>query len=443
MADLDAALEATWGGRSPESLAHSTLAAVIAGQGDRRRQFASAREQEALKQMPRGTEVIKMGGGMPDHDFLGIAMPQLLSAAETAWEKQQPDMLEYNFGSGVDLLQQQVADYLAESRAQEWTTADDVFITTGNMGGTQLVCQAYLGPGDVGIVESPLFGPSGRIVASTGCDVEAVTADGEGIDVVELERTIEAVEARGQRVRLLYCQPIWHNPTGVCISKARAVALLKVCAKHNVVILADEAYEAYGFEGPPPVYLSALSKGRGVISVMSFSKTIGTGLRLGYIHANATMLEPCSTLSVDQPSVVLQFAVAELLASGEWAKHLERQRREYKARLGALCDGIEEHCQGLATCSKPTGGFFLWVELLGDLTPEEVYIASVRHGLTFSQGPNFFWQTDEKGATDKHLRLAFTSSTQAQLSEAMRRFGEACREAAEAVAAAPAEKASL
>ena len=63
--------------------------------------------------------------------------------------------------------------------------------------------------------------------------------------------------------------------------------------------------------------------------------------------------------------------------------------------------------------------------------------------MTFSQGPNFYWQTDAKGAADKHLRLAFTSSTQAQLSEAMRRFGEACREAAEVVAAAPAEKASL
>ena len=56
-----------------------------------------------------------------------------------------------------------------------------------------------------------------------------------GRDLHRVERAIEAVEARGQRVRLLYCQPIWHNPTGVCISKARAETLLQVCAKHSVV----------------------------------------------------------------------------------------------------------------------------------------------------------------------------------------------------------------
>jgi DNA-binding transcriptional MocR family regulator len=48
---------------------------------------------------------------------------------------------------------------------------------------------------------------------------------------------------------MVYCQPIWHNPVGVCISAARAAALLRLCAAHGVAVLADEAYEAYG-SGP-------------------------------------------------------------------------------------------------------------------------------------------------------------------------------------------------
>ena len=70
----------------------------------------------------------------------------------------------------------------------------------------------------------------------------------------------------------------------------------------------------------------------------------------------------------------------------------------------------------------------------------------MKHGLTMSQGPNFYWETDPAKPSDKHLRLAFTSSTQEQLSEAMRRLGVACREVkAEMEEAAPAvaERASL
>lgn len=46
-----------------------------------------------------------------------------------------------------------------------------------------------------------------------------------------------------------------------------------------------------------------------------------------------------------------------------------------------------------------------------------MYFACVKHGITMSQGPNFYWQTDPAKANDKHLRLAFTSSSQEQLAE--------------------------
>jgi|EP01046_Picozoa_sp_COSAG06_P036817 DNA-binding transcriptional MocR family regulator len=277
MEALDAALDAAWGGRTAASLAGGTLSEVISNQ--KPRSFSSQREAEAMKQMAPGTEVIKMGGGMPDHEFLGDNMPQLLSAAQNAWEAQNAQdkfsMLEYDFGSGVEAIKTEVADYLSRTRQQS-ATPDEVFITTGNMGGIQLACQAYLGPDTICVVESPLFSVSGRIAASTGAKIEPVGMDEEGIDVDALEATILAAEARGERVAMVYCQPLFHNPVGVSISLERATALLTVCAKHSVVVLSDEAYEAYVFEGPPPVYLSALSGGRGVISVHSFSKTVGT-----------------------------------------------------------------------------------------------------------------------------------------------------------------------
>ena len=105
---------------------------------------------------------------MPDHGFLRSAMPELLTAAADAWQKQQPGMFEYDFSTGVDELREQVADYLSDSRSQD-VDKDQVLITTGNMGGIQLACQAYLGPADICVVESPLFSISGRIASLVRC----------------------------------------------------------------------------------------------------------------------------------------------------------------------------------------------------------------------------------------------------------------------------------
>ena len=83
------------------------------------------------------------------------------------------------------------------------------------------------------------------------------------------------------------------------------------------------------------------------------------------------------------------------------------------------CDAPPACCPALAL-SHPQAG----------LEVEDVYFAAVKHGLTMSQGPNFYWETDPNKAKDKHMRLAFTSSSQEQLAEAMRRLGVACKEVA-------------
>ena len=63
----------------------------------------------------------------------------------------------------------------------------------------------------------------------------------------------------------------------------------------------DEAYEAYLYRGTP-TYLSALSGGYGVVTIHTFSKTLGTGLRLGYVHSAPEMLAPIRETSLTQVS---------------------------------------------------------------------------------------------------------------------------------------------
>ena len=94
-------------------------------------------------------------------------------------------------------------------------------------------------------VESPLWTSTITIVKATGADVACVGMDGEGIDLGEVEQQIHLATGAGKRVRMIYLQPLFHNPTGITISRARAEALLGLAAAHKIVVVCDEAYEAY------------------------------------------------------------------------------------------------------------------------------------------------------------------------------------------------------
>ena len=50
--------------------------------------------------------------------------------------------------------------------------------------------------------------------------------------------------------------------------------------------------------------------------------------------------------------------------AGVWERQVAIQRAEYQKRMETLCEGIEEHCKGYVRVIKPSGGFFLWIELL-------------------------------------------------------------------------------
>merc|ERR1719261_2311094 len=101
---------------------------------------------------------------------------------------------------------------------------------------------------------------------------------------------------------MIYVQPVNHNPTGRTISRPRAERLLRLAASHSIVIVSDEPYEMYCYDSQP-CFLSSLSGGFGVLTVHTFSKTLGTGLRLGYVHSRPEWLVPLQVLSGIEGSV--------------------------------------------------------------------------------------------------------------------------------------------
>ena len=171
--------------------------------------------------------------------------------------------------------------------------ADWFQLTNGSSGAIDLVCRTLINPGDVIIAESPTYMGTLRNFRGMQADIRAVPVDKDGIDIEVLAQLIDTLEEAGKYIKLIYTISTFQNPTGATLSLARRKALLRLAAGHGILILDDDAYGELHFARSPPQSLLSLSGGHGVITVGTFSKTLATGLRIGWI--------------VGQPSIVALF----------------------------------------------------------------------------------------------------------------------------------------
>lgn len=391
--------------------------------------FPTDQEKQAMSKRKPDTTVIPMTAGMPDANLLPYE--ELMEFARKTWEHSRPAPLQYG---ASDLLKREIAKYLTRTRGKT-VQPNEIYISSGNGNGLAQCFQAYLGPGDTAVVESPLWTITVNLVKQTGADVLSVGQDADGIDVDELEQKIHAAERDGKRIKLLYVQPVHHNPTGTTITKTRAERLLRLAASHSIIIVSDEPYEMY-YYGAQPCYLSEMSGGFGVLTVHTFSKTLGTGLRIGFVQSQPEWLLPLQSVTMINSSVFWEYAVGELLASGKYDQIIARARGVYTEKMKVFCDALQLHVgRYLAKPPAQNGGFFVWLEF-ASLSAKEVFLKMKELGVDTRVGYNMYGpghiETSHDGvAKDCHIGFSFVGPSKENLAEAARRCGLAC-EAVEA-----------
>eukprot|EP00427_Karlodinium_veneficum_P008205 CAMPEP_0169078238 /NCGR_PEP_ID=MMETSP1015-20121227/9307_1 /TAXON_ID=342587 /ORGANISM="Karlodinium micrum, Strain CCMP2283" /LENGTH=381 /DNA_ID=CAMNT_0009137819 /DNA_START=196 /DNA_END=1341 /DNA_ORIENTATION=- len=371
-----------------------------------------------------------MTAGMPDYRLLPY--DDLMTFLKLSWERSKPAPLQYGFSQK---LKDEIAKYLSRTREHP-VTADEIVITGGNSGGLRQVFRSYLGPGDIAIVESPLWTMTVNLMKMVGASTVMVGQDDHGILVDDVEQKILAAASLGKRIKLIYLQPLNHNPTGVSITRARAERLLKLAAEHRIVIVADEAYEPFWYDAKP-CYLSAMSGGVGVLSVHTFSKTLGTGLRIGYVHGSPPWLAPLRAGFGIEASIFHEYAVGELMASGRFEQIISDAKIAYMRKINLFCRALTTYAgRHLARPLSQSGGFFVWVELLS-LAAEEVHIELLSRGVEARLGKNMYgpghaeMSSRDGGMRACHIGFSFVGPSEDELEEAAKRFGAAC-DAAEA-----------
>ena len=372
-----------------------------------------------LTQMLGRSDIISLAAGAPSAETFPIE--EMAEIASRVIRERGAFTLQYGPTRGQGKLVEAVVDIM-QKRGVERARPQDVVMTTGSQQGLDLAARVILDPGDIAMVELPSY--IGGIIAlhNAQADMVGVRQDDGGIDIADLREKIERARSEGRRVKCVYTITNFQNPSGVSLEPERRQQLVEVADEYDLLIIEDDPYYELYFtsEAELRAPLVALSPAR-VIYLSSFSKVLAPGVRTAWVHAPepiATKIELAKEGADLSSSVLDQAIVSEALRTGLIERRLPEIRKFYEVRCRAMLDALEECAPKGARWTRPSGGFFILLELDGDVDATEVLPAAIENGVAFVPGQPFF--VDDAGKNT--LRLAYSKETPEKIVEGVARL---------------------
>ncbi len=347
----------------------------------------------------RDPEIISLAGGNPSP----ITFPQdfLAKIAQNLVENKGATVLQY----GNTLGYQPLLDYLAQKETSLMKDTDQLIITSGASQGIEMFVRTFLNEGDTMLVESPTFLGALQTFKLAKANVKTVTMQNDGVDVDELEQKIKEFSPK-----IFYIIPTFQNPTGITTSEEKRKQIYEICKKHNVMILEDDPYAELRYEGQTVPSIKSYDDCGLVCKLVSFSKTIAPGLRVGYAIAHADIIGNFNLLKQGQDvhtSNLSQAMVYEFMAQGYYEKHIESLCVTYKEQRDIMLEALKTNMPTGVTYTRPQGGLFIWVNLPKGKNAAEIFEKCVKNKVAFVPGMPFFAENGKENT----LRLNFSMPT--------------------------------
>jgi 2-aminoadipate transaminase len=352
--------------------------------------------------------------------------------------------LQYGTTGGDLGLRARVLEYLEGKDFQSPGAYRDALprtiVTTGSAQLIYLVCEALLDPGDIVLVESPTYFVFLGPIETRGARAIRIPIDVGGMQIGQLEQTLERLEREGQldRVKLIYTIPEHANPTGISLAESRRRPLVELARKwsksHRIFVLEDAAYRGLGFEGSEPASLWSLDgEGETVILAGTFSKTLSPGLKTGYGVLPASLVENIVSLKGSHDFGSAHFnqrLIEQMMADGRYERHVRGLIGIYRRKCGAFLSALDQYVRPIDSeirWTEPQGGLFVWMTVPEGLDTSfdgPLFTQCVREGVIYVPGDHAF-APEPLPVPKNHIRLTFGVPGEAELVEGARRLGKA------------------
>ncbi len=266
-------------------------------------------------------------------------------------------------------------------------TEHDFVCTIGATEAIMLALRAVARPGDAIVVESPTYFGILQAIESLGMKVVEIPAHPRtGFDLGAL-----AAALRATAVRAIVCMPTAANPLGSVMPDDAKAELYALAVRHDLPVIEDDVYGELCFDGTRPRPLKAFDRDGRVLLCGSVSKTLAPGYRVGWIAAGRWQ-DAVERLKFSQslacPTLTCM-AVAEMLASGSYDRHLRRLRHTVAGQVASYREAVVARFPDGTRVSAPRGGFVLWVELPAGADALLLQERALARGVAIAPGPIF------------------------------------------------------
>ena len=357
----------------------------------------------------QGVDVVDFGAGEPDFASPSVAVEAARRALAEGFTKYTPN-------AGIPALRRAVADRYRREHGAPWG-AEETMISVGGKGALFELALALLDDGDEVVLHTPAwvsFAEQARFAGAAVVEVPTDGADGFAI------RAAPLLAAIGPRTRAVILNSPC-NPTGGTISAGELRELVSGCARRGVLLVSDETYERFVYDGAAHASAAALAAEfpETVALVGSFSKTYAmTGWRLGYLLAARELVDAACRIQGHATSNPTSFAMVGALAALEGAEpDVRAMIAEYQARRDLLVPRLDA-LPGVR-CAPPRGAFYAFPDVSACL--EGRIAGSVEFAERLLEEEAVALVAGEAFGSDRHVRISFACS-RAALDEGLGRL---------------------
>ena len=243
--------------------------------------------------------------------------------------------LDYGPAAGSANLREALSVHLRRSRAVVCDPSQ-VIVVSGSQQALDLIARVLIERGDRVAVENPCYQGTREVLRAAGARLLPVPVDGDGLDPARLPR----------RARMAFVTPSHQFPSGAILPLARRMGLLDWARRNAAVVVEDDYDGEFRYQEQPLESLQGLDTEGRVIYTGTFSRTIFSALRIGYLIVPKPLIAVFTSAKwlCDRHTATLeQETLAEFITSGMYERHLRRVRRRNAARREALLGAIDKH----------------------------------------------------------------------------------------------------
>ncbi|MEG1481551.1 MocR-like pyridoxine biosynthesis transcription factor PdxR [Clostridium sp.] len=327
-------------------------------------------------------------------------------------------LLNYGYAKGYKPLIEYIKKYMKNKGVS--LDGMDVLITNGFTEGFDILLSALTSEDDIVACEEPTHNTAIKMMKTHGLNINPVKMNRDGIDTIELEKTLKECKPK-----FIYLIPSYHNPTGIVMKSDKRQEVYNICEKYKVPIVEDGFNEELLYSSSHVAPIASLcSNGNGVVYVGSFSKILFPGLRIGWIFGDERLINILESVKRERnihSSFIDQAAFYKYMESGAFKKYMKKIRKHYKDKYNFTLLQINKYIPNDYILGE--GGLHIFIKLK-NVNGREVLKECYKRGVVFMPGDIFY-----NGNTGEDtIRLGFSRVSEEDIEEGIKIIGEVIKE---------------